>query len=239
MVFSELFKDGPVFACPEDVFPPGTDAVALSDFADVKGARNICDIGCGCGVLSVMAAVRNPRASVTAVDISEAACHAAAANVAANGLDDRIGIMCCDIRDHKRLFVSGSFDYIISNPPYFPEGSGKSSETAPQSRQEVTCSLDDIVSAVSYMLKYGGYFAVVHRADRMAEVICALSGAGLEPKVLRLVQYKTGSVPSLVLIKCKKGGKKGIEVMPPLILSNDDGTKSAESARIWEKKWRD
>ena len=239
MEYSELFKCGPLFSCPDGVFPPGTDAVLLSDFADVRGAKNICDIGCGCGVLAVMAAVRNTSARVCAVDISQAACEATRNNAAVSGLEERIDIMCCDIREYRQHFVSGAFDYILSNPPYFPENSGKYSKTAVASRQEVTCNLYDVVSAVSYMLKYGGYFAMVHRADRMAEVICALSDAGLEPKVIRLVQYKIGAIPSLVLIKCKKGGKKGVSVMPPLILTDENGEKSEEAIRIWEKKWRD
>lgn len=238
MVFDELFKGGPVFTCQDGVFAPGTDAVVLSDFADVEYAKSICDIGCGCGVLAVVAAVRNSAASILAVDIQKTACDIARCNIEANGLSGRITVQNCDIRDYKNLFQSGAFDYIVTNPPYFPKSSGKHSKSAVISRQEVTCTLYDVVSAASYMLKYGGYLAMVHRADRCAEVICALSAAGLEPKIMRFVQHKASSAPSLVLIKCKKGGKKGVSILPPLILANDDGTRSSEILRIWEKKWR-
>ena len=87
------------------------------------------------------------------------------------------------------------------------------------------------------MLKYGGYFSLVHRADRAAEVIWALSEAGLEPKIIRLVQHKPDSIPSLILIKCKKGGKKGVSFLPNLILANSDGTRSREILSMYEKRW--
>ena len=237
MEFDELFKGGPVFAKEGGAFAPGTDAVVLSDFADPEYARNICDIGCGCGVLAIVAAMRAKNGKVTAIDIQPQAIEQAEANIRANSLEDKIQLICGDIRQHKALFEAGSFDYIIANPPYFPKGSGKSSLSQEIARQEIYCTLYDVTAAASYMLKYGGYCALVHRADRCAEVICALSAAGLEPKVIRFVQYKSSSPPSLILIKCKKGGKKGVNVMPPLILSNEDGTKSGESIRIWERRY--
>ena len=237
MVFEELFKGGPVFACGDLVFAPGTDAVVLADFADVKFSKNICDIGCGCGVLAVVSAIKNPGAAVTALDIQPEACRITMENIKENCLEGRINVICGDIREYKSLFVSGSFDHIISNPPYFPAGSGKSSAAFELARQEVKCSLYDIISAVSYMLKYGGYFSLVHRADRAAEVIWALSEAGLEPKIIRLVQHKPDSIPSLILIKCKKGGKKGVSFLPNLILANSDGTRSREILSIYEKRW--
>lgn len=238
MEFDELFKGGPVFAKECGAFAPGTDAVVLSDFASPEYAKNICDIGCGCGVLAIIAAMRSEKGRVTAIDIQPQAIEQAAANIKANSLDGRIQLICGDIRQYKALFEAGSFDYIVTNPPYFPKGSGKASLSQEIARQEVCCTLYDITAAASYMLKYGGYCAMVHRADRCVEVICALSESGLEPKVIRFVQYKPSSPPSLILIKSKKGGKKGVTVMPPLILSNEDGTKSDEAVRIWERRYK-
>ena len=237
MEFSELFYGGPVFSSADGVFAPGTDAVALSDFADTDFAENICDIGCGCGVLSIVAALRSKTAKITALDIQPEACTAALHNARANGLEDRINIICGDVREYKQLFTSGSFDCIVSNPPYFPPKSGKVSKSAAIARQELCCTLTDLIAAVSFMLKYGGYFYLVHRADRAAQVISALSAAGLEPKVMRFVQHSEMSDPSLVLIKCKKGGKAGVIVMRPLVLANVDGTKSAEIIEIYNKRW--
>lgn len=237
MEFSELFYGGPVFSSADGVFAPGTDAVALSDFADTDCAENICDIGCGCGVLSIVAALRNSKAKITALDIQPEACAAAECNARANALEDRISIICGDVREYKRLFVSGSFDCIVSNPPYFPPKSGKISKSAAIARQELCCTLADLIGAVSFMLKYGGYFYLVHRADRAAQVISSLSGAGLEPKVMRFIQHSEINDPSLILIKCKKGGRAGVTVMRPLILANADGTRSAEITEIYNKRW--
>ena len=237
MEFSELFHGGPLFTVGDGgVFAPGTDAVALSDFADVKFAKNICDIGCGCGVLAITAAMKAKSARVTAIDIQSEATDITLSNIAVNGLDGKIDVLCRDVREYKSLFESGSFDYIVTNPPYFPVKSGKHSESAEIARQEISCTLKDIVAASSYMLKYGGYLAMVHRADRAAEVIYELSKASLEPKVLRFVQHTQSSAPSLLLVKCKKGGKKGVTVMKPLILYNEDGTRSDELFDIWNKK---
>lgn len=237
MVFEELFKDGPVFARESGVFSIGTDAVALCDFADTSAAQNILDIGCGSGVLSVVAAMRGKKAAVTAVDIQPEACALAEENVRANGLEGRIKVINADIKNCRKMFVSGSFDYIISNPPYFPPDSGKHSESVRTARQEVKLNLYELIEAVNYLLKYGGYFSLVHRADRSAEVITALSKSGLEPKVMRFVQHSVETAPSVILIKCKKGGKPGVTVPAPLILDDGTGKKSEEAQQIWEKRW--
>lgn len=236
---SELFSGGPVFAKSGGVFAPGTDAVVLADFADVKYFKNICDIGCGCGVLAIVAAERSPSSSITAVDIDPEACACTEENAKANGLSGQISVMCADIRLHRDIFKPGEFDCVISNPPYFPPDSGKHSKVWGTARQEINLNLTGLAEAVSYILKYGGTFYLVHRADRAAEVITCLSNSGLEPKEMRFVQHTAGSSPSLILIKCKKGGKPGVLVPPPLILANGDGSRSDEVLRIYGKKWRD
>ena len=236
MGFDELFRGGPVFSSGDGVFAPGTDAVVLSDFMDVRFAKRICDIGCGCGVLSVCAAIKSASGTVTAVDVQNDACLMARANIEKNGLSHRINVLNEDIRDYKSLFPSGSFDCIVSNPPYFPVKSGDHSQSDAIARQEIKCTLKDLLNAVCYLLKYGGYFYLVHRADRSCEVITALSNKGLEPKTVRFVQHNVKSEPSLVLIKCKKGGKSGVNVLPTLILYNEDGTKSDELVKIYNRE---
>ena len=100
---------------------------------------------------------------------------------------------------------------IVSNPPYFSVGSGKSGGPA---RSEETCSLDDLCAAAARLIKNGGRFALCHRPERLADVICTLRAYRLEPKRLKLLSHGPGHPPSLLLIEAVKQGKPGIKFEP-------------------------
>ena len=108
---------------------------------------------------------------------------------------------------------------MISNPPYFPAGSGASAEGEARrnAREECTCTLEDVCAAAKRVLRYGGRFALVHRAERLTDVLCAMRESGIEPKRLRFLAKSAASAPSLLLVEGKRGGKSGLVIEPPLI----------------------
>ena len=101
---------------------------------------------------------------------------------------------------------------MISNPPYFPAGSGKSAdgEARRTAREEVSCTLEDVCAAAKRILRYGGRFALVHRAERLTDVLCTLRASGIEPKRLRFLAKSADSAPSLLLVEGKRGAKSGL-----------------------------
>ena len=78
--------------------------------------------------------------------------------------------------------------------------------------------------------------ALVHRPERLSELLCALTAAGLEPKRLRTVARTADAAPSLVLVGARRGGKPGLRILPPLTLCAPDGTDSEEIRRIYHRR---
>lgn len=192
---------------PEGVFPLGRDALALGEFVSVKPRQRICDLGTGSGVLLLLLARRAPDLALNGVELDPLSAQSARENLASNGLLGEI--FCADLR--MCPLPSGGFDLIVSNPPYFSVGSGKSGGPA---RSEETCSLDDLCAAAARLIKNGGRFALCHRPERLADVICTLRAYRLEPKRLKLLSHGPGHPPSLLLIEAVKQGKPGIKFEP-------------------------
>ena len=234
----ELWPGGPRFFSAPGVFRLGTDSVLLADFAVVEGASRILDLGCGGGVLSVLLALRAPAARVEGVDVSPEAVALCRKNLEENGLADRCSAIEGDLRAHRGLLKAGEYDLVAANPPYFPAGSGYASPDPQRAlaRDERGCTLEDVIAAARYALRWGGRFALVHRPERLSEVLCALSSAGLEPKRLRLVQPRAGAAPNLFLAEGRRGGKPGLEILPPLLLAEPDGTDSPEIRKLYHRR---
>ncbi len=190
---------------PEGVFPLGGDALALGDFASVKPGQRVCDLGTGNGALLLLLARRAENLSLTGIDIGPLSARTARENLEANGLEGEV--ICGDLRTAS--LPAGGFDLVVSNPPYFPVGGGKSGGPA---RSEEFCTLEELCAAAGRLVKNGGRFALCHRPERLADVICALRAHNLEPKRLKLISHGPGHPPSLLLLEAVKQGKPGLRV---------------------------
>lgn len=233
----ELWKDGPQFEQSEH-FRLGTDSVLLADFVNIGARRRGIDLGCGSGILPLLLLTRSTALHMTGLELNPEAARVARENIAANALDDRCDIVVGDIRRCRDEFKTGQFDLIVSNPPYFAAGSGKLSPNADKAaaRGEVLCTLEDVCRAAAFLCRTGGAFCLVHRAERLADVICLLRENGFEAKRLRTVAHKPCKEPSLVLIEARRGAGSGLKIMPPLHICGDDGRESAEIKRIYHRE---
>ena len=234
--FFELWPGGPLFAQAEH-FKLGTDCVLLADFVNTAGRKKGIDLGCASGAIALLLLQKSDKLHMTGLEINPKAAELAEDNMKINSLSERSGIVTGDIRKCRELFKTGSFDLVVSNPPYFPLGSGKLSPDKERAaaRGETECNLKDICAAASYLLHTGGSFCLVHKPERLSEVCCAMSGVGIEPKRLRLVCHKAESAPNLILVEGRRGGKPGLKLEPTLILSNPDGSESDEFKRIYHR----
>lgn len=192
---------------PQGVFPLGGDALALGDFASVKAGQRVCDLGTGSGALLLLLARRAEGLSLTGVELDPLSAQTARENLEANRLPGEI--VAGDLRAVP--LSAGSFDLVIANPPYFPVGSGRSGGPA---RSEESCSLDELCAAAGHLTRNGGRFALCHRPERLADVVCALRAHGLEPKRLRLISHGPEYPPSLLLIEAVRQGKPGLKIEP-------------------------
>lgn len=191
------------------VFPLGGDALALGRFARVRRGERVCDLGCGSGALGLLLLGREPTLELTALELDPAAARLAEENFTANGLAARV--VRGDLRQIRALLPAGGFHLAVSNPPYFPAGSGASGGPA---RMEETCTLDELCAAAAWLLKNGGRFALVHRPERLCDLLCTLRAHGLEPKRLQFLRPAAGRPPAAVLLEAKKQGRPGLTVLP-------------------------
>ena len=192
---------------PDGVFPLGGDSLALGRFATVRDGWQVCDLGCGGGTLLLLLAERGKHLKLTGVELDESASRAAENNLARNGLEG--SILHCDLR--KADLPAGQFDLVISNPPYFPVGSGKSGGST---RCEEACSLDELCAAAKRLLKNGGRFALCHLPERLCDVMHSLRKHGLEPKRLQLMAHSPTHAPSALLVEAVLQGRPGLDILP-------------------------
>lgn len=231
-----LWPGGWTFCFDDGAFKPSTDSFLLGSFPPLRKNWRVCDLGAGTGLLGLLLLAREPALTVTGLELSPAACALAARTAAANSLSDRLVTLHCDLRERSQLPQAGSFDLAVSNPPYFPAGSGRAAAgSRGDARTELTCTMAQLCGAASYLLRSGGQFCLVHRTERLAELLETLRRCRLEPKALRFVQKDGTSAPSLVLLACRKDGRTGLTVQPPLLLQNADGTETEELRRIYFK----
>ena len=188
------------------VFPLGGDALALGEFASVKPGWRVCDLGTGSVALLLLLARRAEGLALTGVELDPLSARTARENLAANGLTGKI--VTGDLRTVP--LPAGGFDLVISNPPYFPVGSGKSGGPA---RSEEFCSLAELCAAAGQLVKNGGRFALCHRPERLVDVLCALRSRGLEPKRLKLVSHSPDRPPALALVEAVRQGRPGLTIL--------------------------
>lgn len=226
-----LWPGGPVWSGAPDVFPLGTDAILLADFARPHSGDRVLDLGTGSGVLPLLLSAGQPGLRVTAVDISPAACALARKNLADNRMEGTV--LEADLREYKSVLPCGGFDLTVSNPPYFAAGSGAA--PAPHrrtAREDGTCTLPQLCAAAAWSTRWGGSFCMVFRPERLGELFSTLEQAGFAPKRLRPVHHAPGRAVSLLLIEARRGGKPGLLWEPDLYLFTAQGQESPEYRRI-------
>ena len=236
-VMEERLPNGIVMQYSEAQFRLSTDSMVLADFAAFSPKDRICDLGCGCGALTLLTAAVCPDVQLTGVEINPDAALAARENVRRNALDGRVQILCGDLRDAS-LLPAGGFDGVICNPPYYPVSGGFVSKRAAlaDARSEQCCTLPELCRCASRILRWGGRFFVVHKPERLTDLLVFLRAEHLEPKRLRFVRHKQESAVSLVLLEARRGGRSGLTVENDLILSLPDGRASEEYRRIYHQE---
>jgi len=203
----------------------GMDAVLLSGFAKIRKNARVLDMGTGTGIIPILLKSRGKGEHLTGLEIQEECADMAARSVAYNGLESAIDIVCGDIKEAAGIFGAASFDVVTSNPPYMIGEHGLRNPYMAKAiaRHEVLCTLEDVVSQASRVLKDRGHFFMVHRPFRLAEIFQVLMKYKLEPKRMQLVYPYIDREPNMVLIEACKGGNSRITVERPLIVYEKPG----------------
>lgn len=190
------------------VFPLGSDTLALGRFATVRKGWRVCDLGTGSGVLLLLLAAREPQLELFGLDQDPAAAALAQDNLRHNGLEGQIWTGSWS----QTPFPPGSFDLVVSNPPYYAPGSGKDGGPARMEREE----LDALCRAAARLLRNGGRFALSFPTQRMVGLLEAMRRWDLEPKRLKLLSHTPIKPPYALLAEGVRQGKPGLQVLPCL-----------------------
>lgn len=216
----------------------GMDAVLLSGFVTSKKNQRILDLGTGSGILPILLAAKTEAKWITGLEIQPAIAEMAKRSVEGNGLSHRVEILEGDLREVPKLLGAGTYDQVVTNPPYTRMGSGQINPAGTKAiaRHEIQCTLEDVLASGALMLKPQGEFYMVHRPDRLTDVLDGMRKVRLEPKVLRLVCPRAGDSPSLFLIKAMKNGNPGgLHIMPDLLIYDQNGKYTREASIQYSK----
>lgn len=215
----------------------GTDAYLLAAYMYANGSGNAVELGGGTGIISLLTASRCRFNKISVVEIQEDYAELIKRNIALNGFDDRLDVVCRDVRELKAADFGGEVEAVFSNPPYMKTDSGKRNECEGKyiARHEVFGGIDDFCAAAYRLLKFGGRFYVVYRPDRLIDLIDSLRRNKLEPKKMTFVQGDTKTAPSMVLIEAKKGASPSLTLTKTLVMYKD-GTRdmSDDAEKIYE-----
>lgn len=198
-----------------DGFRFGTDAVLLSHFTVVKPGENYIDLCTGNGILPILIKEKFRPKSITAFEIQEKVADLCRRNMALNEIE--ANIICDDIKNAYK-YIENPADVITINPPYTPFGSGEvnTCDTKIIARHEIFCTLENIFSCVSKILKYGGRLYMVHSARRLSDIIYTAKKYNIEPKQMRFVHDNAQKNASIVLIGFIHHGGSEMTILPPI-----------------------
>ena len=212
----------------------GTDAVLLSDFASVKKVKSHCDLGSGCGIISMLLLKNDIVKSSVGIEISDEAVELAKLT-AEEFARDSFFPKKADIRELKGVLPFGEFELVTCNPPYKAEGAGILSvgERDVVARHETMCTLEDVISSASHLLRSSGRLCLCQRPERLGDIICLMRQYKLEVKRIRTVSKKEGEEPWLVLVEGRRDAKSGLRILPPLFVYDNNGNLSKEMIKIY------
>lgn len=236
-----LGKPGIKIVQDSEMFSFSLDSILLADFVTIKrNDKLICDLGTGNAPIPLYLSL-NTKANIIGIEIQKKSYELAGKSVKINNKEGQINIINDDIKNATEILGRASCDVVTSNPPFFKyiEGSSNINKNDEKTiaRHEVLITLDEICQQASSLLKHGGTFAMVHRPDRLIDIIESLRKNDLEPKRLQLIHPKINSEANHILIEARKGGQQGgLKILPPLIIHDENNKYSKEVLKIYNNE---
>ena len=213
------------------------DAVLVAHFLSPDPSDKILDLGCGSGVIGLIAAFRHQGVSLVGIEVQNELYNLAGENIISNGLAERCSVKSGSYRHVSALLEPESFDQVVSNPPYRQQGRGKVNpdDQKARARHEIDSTLSDVVRAAAFAVRNRGRVVMVYPAQRSVALITEFKKFRLEPKRIQPVYSYPGSPgASLVLIEAIKNGGEELHLLPPFyIYTEKNGSYTDEMQQLY------
>ena len=221
-----------------DYFNFSIDSLLISEFINIqKNTKKILDLGTGNAAIPLFLS-KKTSAKIYGIEIQEISYNLALRNININSLNEQIYIIYDNMKNYLKYFNVGSFDIVISNPPFFKinENTNFLNELEQLSiaRHEVKINLEELIKIASKLVKDRGYFYLVHRADRLSEILNNLLNYRFEAKKIKFCYTTKYKNAKIVLIEAIKNGKPGLTILPPLIINKENGEYTDEILKMFE-----
>ena len=221
-----------------DYFNFSIDSLLISEFVNIqKNTKKILDLGTGNAAIPLFLS-KKTSAKIYGIEIQEVSYNLALRNININSLNEQIYIIYDNMKNYLKYFNIGSFDIIVSNPPFFKinENTNFLNELEQLSiaRHEVEINLEELIKIASELVKDRGYFYLVHRADRLSEILNNLLNYRFEAKKIKFCYTTKHKNAKIVLIEAIKNGKPGLTILPPLIINKENGEYTDEILKMFE-----
>ncbi len=220
-----------------EMFNFSIDSILLPNFVTLnKNIQKILDIGCGNLPISLILTTKT-KAKITAVEIQKDVYDLALKNLKLNKLEEQIELINDDICNLYKEIPTETFDVIVCNPPFFKVNSTShlnKNDYKTIARHEVTLNLDDLFKISKKLLKNNGIISIVHRPERLVDIIEAMHKYNITPKKIQLVYPKKDKDANILLIEGTKNGNAGIKFLAPLFVHNLDGSYTDEVKKYFE-----
>jgi len=208
------------------------DTILLADFIKVPyRSKTVVDFGTGTGAIMLYLSYKT-KAKIIGVEIQEKRYLQAKKNIEINKLENQLSVINQDILSFNMQDV----DCIISNPPFFKVSDRSNTSLSMDekiARHEILIDLEGLIKKASKCLKYGGYFYMIHRPDRLIEIMTIMKNHQMEIKRVRFVHSFSTEIAQHVLILATKNGQSGLKVEAPLIIYESKHIHSKEMKEIY------
>ena len=216
-----------------DYFLFSLDSMLLANFVSIRLTdKKIIDLCSGNAPVPMLLSFRT-KARIFGVELQKYIYDMGVESIRENCMDNQIYFINDDVKNIRNIFDSESFDIVTCNPPYFKYNKNSLvniNEGKAIARHEVSLNLEDVIINASYLLKNNGTFAIVHRPERLVEIINLMQKYNIEPKRLRMVYPKEKKNANIILVEGVKNGKSGLKIEQPLIVY-DKNNKYVDEVR--------
>ncbi len=224
-----------------DCFNFSIDSLLISEFLNIsKNTKKIVDLGTGNAAIPLFLSKKSNLKilKIYGIEIQKVSSDLAIRNIKLNNLEEKIEIINDNMKNYFKYFTKGSIDIVVSNPPFFKLNENpdllNAKETLSIARHEIEITLEEIIDISFNLLKDRGYFYLVHRADRLSDILTLLRNKKLEVKKIRLCYTTKKKNAKIVLIEAIKNGKVGLSILPPLVINKENGEYTNEVLEMFK-----